>query len=193
MSIWILILTIIATTLVCIVAQNFVTPEKRLERRIKHRATVREEQFLREMSLLLGPPLTQGNEIVQQLIGSVVCAWTLKFKSKGEILQGPKYFSPTLAVGIEIYEYQPTMFHNKMIIVDEFMVSVGSTNFDERSFRLNDEASLNIYDDHFGIEMTTVYETDLEQCVQYTLERWEQRKFWMRCVERLALLARTQL
>ncbi len=51
-----------------------------------------------------------------------------------------------LAAGAEIYEYQPTMYHCKVMIVDEFMVSVGSTNFDDRSFRLNDEANLNIYD-----------------------------------------------
>ncbi len=38
------------------------------------------------------------------------------------------------------------MYHCKVMIVDEFMVSVGSTNFDDRSFRLNDEANLNIYD-----------------------------------------------
>ena len=46
--------------------------------------------------------------------------------------------------GAEIYEYQPTMYHCKVMIVDEFMTSVGSTNFDNRSFRLNDEANLNV-------------------------------------------------
>ena len=51
-----------------------------------------------------------------------------------------------LAAGAEIHEFQPTMFHCKMLIVDQLMVSVGSTNFDNRSFRLNDEANLNVYD-----------------------------------------------
>jgi cardiolipin synthase len=422
MSYWSLIAAVLITTVVCILAQNFVTPEKRLERRIKHRATVREDQFLREMSLLLGPPLTHGNriealqngseifpamfdaiasaqhtvcfetfiywegkvgnELAQRLIERahagcavhVIVDWVgglrmesevsermlaagiqLKFyrplhwynlgrmnnrthrklliidgqlaftggvgiadqwdgdasdpahwrdmhfrvtgpvvaqmqaafvdnwiKATGEVLQGPEYFpaldpvshqaaqmfisSPAggsesmhfmvlmaisgarstfdlqaayfvpdrlcrsallaarrrgvrvritvpghhidsstvrmasraywgelLEAGIEIYEYTPTMFHNKMIVVDEFMVSVGSTNFDERSFRLNDEASLNIYDEAFGISMTRVFERDLAQCVPYTLQRWHQRKWWKRCAERLALLLRTQL
>lgn len=52
-----------------------------------------------------------------------------------------------LAAGAEVYEYQPTMFHAKVLVVDDFLVSVGSTNFDDRSFRLNDEASLNILDE----------------------------------------------
>ena len=55
-----------------------------------------------------------------------------------------------LAAGAEIYEYQPTMFHCKVLIVDGLLVSVGSTNFDPRSFRLNDEANLNIYDTAFA-------------------------------------------
>src|SRR5690606_11627303 len=55
-------------------------------------------------------------------------------------------WGPLLLAGVEIFEYQPTMFHNKMLIVDQELVSVGSTNFDLRSFQLNNEASLNVYD-----------------------------------------------
>ena len=55
-----------------------------------------------------------------------------------------------LDAGVQIYEYQPTMYHCKVIIVDDVWVSVGSTNFDDRSFRLNDEANLNIYDAAFA-------------------------------------------
>ena len=55
-----------------------------------------------------------------------------------------------LAEGAQIYEYQPTMFHCKAFIVDELLVSVGSTNFDTRSFRLNDEANLNVLDRGFA-------------------------------------------
>ncbi len=51
-----------------------------------------------------------------------------------------------MQAGIRIFEYQPTMMHNKLLVVDGEIVSVGSTNFDARSFRLNDEASLNVYD-----------------------------------------------
>ena len=60
-------------------------------------------------------------------------------------------------------EYQPTMYHCKVMIVDGLLVSVGSTNFDNRSFRLNDEANLNIYDAAFAREQVTVFEDDLAQ------------------------------
>jgi cardiolipin synthase A/B len=54
-------------------------------------------------------------------------------------------WGPLLDAGVRIYEYQPTMYHCKIMIVDDQWVSVGSTNFDSRSFRLNDEANLNIF------------------------------------------------
>ena len=47
---------------------------------------------------------------------------------------------------MRIYEYQPAMYHTKVMVVDDVWVSVGSTNFDDRSFRLNDEANLNVVD-----------------------------------------------
>ena len=66
-------------------------------------------------------------------------------------------WGPLLAAGAEIYEYQPTMYHCKVMIVDNFMVSVGSTNFDSRSFRLNDEANLNIYDSAMATRQSAIF------------------------------------
>jgi cardiolipin synthase len=80
-----------------------------------------------------------------------------------------------LAAGVEIFEYQPTMMHNKMLILDRVLTSVGSTNFDMRSFDLNDEASLNIHSREFGQQMTAVMEADLRHARPYTLAMWRQR------------------
>ena len=66
-----------------------------------------------------------------------------------------------LEAGVEIYEYQPTMFHCKVMIVDELLVSVGSTNFDNRSFRLNDEANLNVSTRSSRAEQVEIFEHDL--------------------------------
>ena len=74
-----------------------------------------------------------------------------------------------------MYEYQPTMFHCKMLIVDQLLVSVGSTNFDERSFRLNDEANLNVFDAGFAQAQTAVFEEDLRNARQMTLAQWQAR------------------
>ena len=59
-------------------------------------------------------------------------------------------WGPLLQAGIEIFEYQPTMYHCKVMVVDGLWTSVGSTNFDSRSFRLNDEANLNVFDEEFA-------------------------------------------
>lgn len=95
--------------------------------------------------------------------------------------------------GVEIYEYRPTMLHNKLLVVDGRMVSVGSTNFDVRSFELNDEASLNVYDEAFAARMTRVFEADLRQSRRYTRAMWERRPWTERAREWLARPFRSQL
>jgi cardiolipin synthase A/B len=98
-----------------------------------------------------------------------------------------------LRAGIAIYEYQPTMFHCKMMIVDGFLVSTGSTNFDNRSFRLNDEANLNVYDEAFAREMTAVFESDLARSRRVTQESWEQRPISEKLIEHTSSLLGQQL
>ncbi len=98
-----------------------------------------------------------------------------------------------LEAGAEMYEYQPTMYHVKVMIVDEFMVSTGSTNFDERSFRLNDEANLNIYDAAFANEQVAVFEADLAKSKRITLETWKARPLREKIAEKLASLLDSQL
>ncbi|MGB0133970.1 cardiolipin synthase [Dokdonella sp.] len=95
--------------------------------------------------------------------------------------------------GVEIHEYQPTMMHNKMLIVDHEMVSVGSTNFDGRSFRLNDEASMNIYDHTFASSMSEVFEKDLAATTRYTYEKWQQRSMKEKFLESLVRPIQSQL
>jgi cardiolipin synthase A/B len=82
--------------------------------------------------------------------------------------------------GGEIYEYQPTMYHCKVLIVDDLWVSVGSTNFDSRSFSLNDEANLNIYDGQFARAQTAQFEKDLAKSRRVTYEEWKTRPVWIK-------------
>jgi cardiolipin synthase len=98
-----------------------------------------------------------------------------------------------LESGIEISTYEPTMLHTKMLIFDEFMVSVGSTNFDTRSFELNDEASLNVYDTEFARQMTAVFEADLKSAVRYDLDQWRARSWLEKAAETSLLPLRAQL
>lgn len=98
-----------------------------------------------------------------------------------------------LSVGVEIYIYQPTMLHTKLLIIDSLFVSVGSTNFDFRSIRLNDEASLNIYDHDFATEMTKIYEADLLKAKLYSLAEWKQRPLREKITEKIIIPIKSQL
>jgi cardiolipin synthase len=102
-------------------------------------------------------------------------------------------WGPLLEAGVEVFVYQPTMLHTKLFVIDGRMVSVGSTNADLRSFRLNDEASLNIYDEHFAQQMTEVFEADLTQGTPYTLAMWQQRPWQERFSELVLLPFKSQL
>ncbi len=98
-----------------------------------------------------------------------------------------------LQAGAQIHEYQPTMYHCKVMIVDQRMVSVGSTNFDNRSFRLNDEANLNVYDPAFAVRQTAIFEDDLRHSRPVTYEDWLNRPWTEKLAERLASVLHSQL
>ena len=102
-------------------------------------------------------------------------------------------WGPLLAAGAQIYEYQPTMYHCKVMVVDNLMVSVGSTNFDSRSFRLNDEANLNIYDSAMAARQTAVFEDDLKRSRRVTFEEWANRPLSEKAKDLLASVLRSQL
>ena len=102
-------------------------------------------------------------------------------------------WGPLLRAGVRIYEYQPTMYHTKVMVVDDIWCSVGSTNFDDRSFRLNDEANLNVLDAEFAREQSRVLAEDRARSREVTLELWERRPFKERVQERFARLVKSQL
>lgn len=98
-----------------------------------------------------------------------------------------------LLAGAQIHEYQPTMFHCKLLVVDGMWVSVGSTNFDNRSFSINDEANMNVYDAAFAARQTAVFERDLHQSRRVTYLEWERRPWTDRLLDALASSLRSQL
>ena len=98
-----------------------------------------------------------------------------------------------LKAGIQIAEYQPTMFHVKAMVVDSLLVSVGSTNFDNRSFSLNDEANLNVMDPAFARAQAAVFESDWARAKPMTLAQWEQRPWTEKLAGEAAALVGGQL
>ncbi|MBM3839595.1 MAG: cardiolipin synthase B [Verrucomicrobia bacterium] len=92
-------------------------------------------------------------------------------------------WGPLLEAGVKIYEYQPTMYHCKMMIVDDFWVSVGSANFDSRSFRLNDESNLNVLSSDFAAEQVRLFEHDKRQSREVAYQDWKRRSVGKRLLE----------
>jgi cardiolipin synthase len=85
------------------------------------------------------------------------------------------HWGDMLKAGIELYEFQPTMFHCKQMIVDDLWVTIGSSNMDNRSFRLNDEANINVLDPVFAADQIHEFEEDKKRSKQVTYDQWEHR------------------
>jgi cardiolipin synthase len=102
-------------------------------------------------------------------------------------------WGPLLEAGIEIYEYMPTMYHCKVLVVDDLWVSVGSTNFDERSFKLNAEGNLNVLSEPFARRQVEVFFQDRARSRRVTLEEWRNRPWKEKLLEHAANLIGSQL
>ncbi|MEO8206295.1 MAG: phospholipase D-like domain-containing protein [Chthoniobacterales bacterium] len=95
-----------------------------------------------------------------------------------------------LAAGVQLYEYQPTMLHSKLLVVDDYFVSIGSTNLDPRSLRLNDEANMNIFNTTFAASQVVLFKTDLRKSTPVTIKSNKQP---MSAAEALLQTAETPL
>jgi len=88
---------------------------------------------------------------------------------------GRAAYEPLLKGGVRIFEYQPTMLHAKTLAVDGCWAAVGTMNFDNRSFQLNDEITLGIRNRRFCAELRESFEADLERSEEIDPERWARR------------------
>jgi cardiolipin synthase len=102
-------------------------------------------------------------------------------------------YEALLGCGVEVYEYQPTMLHAKTLCIDGVWASVGSVNFDNRSFQLHDEATLCVQSARFATDLTEQFERDLEASEAIHAQRWNGRPLHQRAAERLLMLARREL
>ena len=95
--------------------------------------------------------------------------------------------------GVKVFKYQPTMFHRKVMIIDDLWVSVGSANFDNRSFRLNDEANLNVFDGNFALEESAAFSRDKLLAREITFDQWNKRPITEKASDAAVALLRSQL
>ncbi len=95
--------------------------------------------------------------------------------------------------GIRIFEYQPTMMHSKTMVVDGIWTTIGSSNFDDRSFRLNDEVNVNVYDEAIASQVEQMFMDDVAKSVEITPRKWLRRPFFDRFKEGFAGFFKRQL
>ncbi len=108
-------------------------------------------------------------------------------------LAGRASYDELVAAGVELYEYCPTMLHAKTMCVDGCWSAVGSANFDNRFFQLNDEATLCVASAAFAERLTAHFERDLEVSERIEPQRWSGRGRFQRAQEAALKVARREL
>jgi len=103
------------------------------------------------------------------------------------------HFGTLLERGVRVWEYKKTLLHQKVIVVDGTWSCIGTTNFDDRSFQLNDEASVGVIDPGIAAGLKAAFENDLKSAEERHFDEWKNRSFWHKLEDGLAYLARQQL
>ncbi|MEO5958981.1 MAG: phospholipase D-like domain-containing protein [Opitutaceae bacterium] len=98
-----------------------------------------------------------------------------------------------LEAGVEFHQYLPAMYHCKTMVVDGVFVTIGSANFDNRSFTINDEVTLNVLDRGVAADHLRMFEQDLRRSKPLTLEEFKARPFYIKAADHIAGMFRSQL
>jgi cardiolipin synthase len=102
-------------------------------------------------------------------------------------------FERLLRGGVRILEYQKTLLHQKVMIVDGVWCAIGSSNFDDRSFEINDEITLGLNDAALAKRFEAIFERDAEDCIELDLASWKRRGAWHKLKDRTLYLFNEQL
>lgn len=98
-----------------------------------------------------------------------------------------------LQAGVKVYEYRAALLHAKTMVIDSIWATVGSTNLDRRSFELNEELNLVVYNPDIARRLEGVFEADLRGSREVTYEAWKNRGILSRFLEALSLPFRDQM
>lgn len=101
-------------------------------------------------------------------------------------------YGPLLRAGAEVFEYQPSMIHAKILVVDGYWAVVGSTNLDNRSFGINDEVNMAVRDADFAARLERDMDDDLMESRRVPLEDWEHRPLTERVSELMGWIIERQ-
>ena len=104
-----------------------------------------------------------------------------------------RMYGKLLEAGIEILEYEGTLLHHKTMVVDGVWVTIGTTNFDARSFAHNEENNVCVYDRGLASELVRIFEDDTRRCTNITLEAWRNRGWFWKVEEVIAAFLTEQV
>ena len=104
-----------------------------------------------------------------------------------------RLYGPLLKAGVQILEYNHTMLHQKTMVVDGVWATVGTTNFDSRSFAHNEENNVCVCDRELSARLEEIFMQDVTNCDVITLKAWSQRPFLVKSVQAIASLLQEQV
>lgn len=136
------------------------------------------------------PTDTLFNDLATAAMSHVDVRIMIPRRSDSKLLDiaSASYISECLRCGIKIYMYEPGMLHSKLIIFDDEISTIGSTNFDFRSFEHNFEGNLFFYSKEFSQKLLDIYRDDLTHCKRLLPEHWKKRPIWRRAGESIIRL-----
>ena len=98
------------------------------------------------------------------------------------------YVGELLRSGVRVFIYDNGFLHAKTLCCDGMVASIGSANFDNRSFRLNFEANAFVYDKDIAEKMDVIFEEDMKHCHELTQELYDKRSVWIKVKEGISRL-----
>ena len=102
-------------------------------------------------------------------------------------------FEKLMACGVRIFEYPKTLLHQKVMTVDGVWCALGSTNFDDRAFEINDEITIGFRDAKLATQLEDIFERDAKECVELELEKWRKRGAFHKLKDNVLYLFNEQL
>ena len=154
----------------------------------------------RKELIIQNPYFIPDEELVNLLTNAVQRKVRVRLMIPGAITDsalvrhaGHKHFQTLMEKGVEIYEFEPTLSHQKIMLIDGLWSLVGSTNFDDRSLDINDEASVGLIDPGVSAQLTAAFEGDLKRCKRLDARTWSRRPLWHKLQDQFSYLLNEQL
>lgn len=135
---------------------------------------------------MLASARQRGVAVKLMVAGDHIDAWWARHN-------GVRLYGRLLEAGVEIYEFRPTMLHQKTMLVDGVWATIGTANFDNRSFAMNEETNLCFHDGIVADDLRAIFAADLKRCDRIDFAAWRRRGLWQKLQEQCASLLEDQI